>query len=225
MNNRNHRKIVVIDGQVGYIGGFNVGDDYLGLGKLGYWRDTYFRIAGDAVDGLQTRFMMDWNSQAHRPQFEYNDRYFPKKHVQDGHVPMQIVASSPAEDWHQIEFGYTKMIMKAKKSIYIQTPYFIPDNSYINALKMAAATGIEVHLMIPCKPDHPFVYWATFANAAQLLESGVHIYTYENGFLHSKVCLIDDEVVSVGSANMDYRSFELNFEVNAFVYDKDMAKN
>ena len=89
---------------------------------------------------------------------------------------------------------------------------------------MAAATGIEVHLMIPCKPDHPFVYWATFANAAQLLESGVHIYTYENGFLHSKVCLIDDEVVSVGSANMDYRSFELNFEVNAFVYDKEIAK-
>lgn len=224
MNNRNHRKIIIIDGQVGYVGGFNIGDDYLGLGKLGYWRDTHFRIAGDAVDGLQTRFMMDWNSQAHRPQFEYNDKYFPKKHVQDGHVPMQIVASSPAEDWHQIEFGYTKMIMKAKKSIYIQTPYFIPDNSYINALKMAAATGIEVHLMIPCKPDHPFVYWATFANAAQLLESGVHIYTYENGFLHSKVCLIDDEVVSVGSANMDYRSFELNFEVNAFVYDKEIAK-
>ncbi|MBL3397918.1 cardiolipin synthase [Staphylococcus pasteuri] len=224
MNNRNHRKIVVIDGQVGYIGGFNVGDDYLGLGKLGYWRDTHFRIKGNAVDGLQTRFMMDWNSQAHRPQFEYNDKYFPKKQVQDGHVPMQIVASSPAEDWHQIEFGYTKMIMSAKKSIYIQTPYFIPDNSYINAIKMAAATGIEVHMMIPSKPDHPFVYWATFANAAQLLESGVHIYTYENGFLHSKVCLIDDEVVSVGSANMDYRSFELNFEVNAFVYDEKMAK-
>ena len=134
------------------------------------------------------------------------------------------MASSPAEDWHQIEFGYTKMIMSAKKSIYLQTPYFIPDNAYINALKMAASTGVEVHLMIPCKPDHPFVYWATFSNAAALLDSGVHIHTYQNGFIHSKLCMIDDEVVSVGTANMDYRSFELNFEVNAFVYDKTIAQ-
>lgn len=224
MNNRNHRKIIVIDGQKGYIGGFNIGDDYLGLGKLGYWRDTHFRIQGDAVDALQVRFILDWNSQAHRTQFEYDSKYFPKKDYGDGHTPLQIVASSPAEDWHQIEFGYTKMIMSAKKSIYLQTPYFIPDNAYINALKMAASTGVEVHLMIPCKPDHPFVYWATFSNAAALLDSGVHIHTYQNGFIHSKLCMIDDEVVSVGTANMDYRSFELNFEVNAFVYDKTIAQ-
>ncbi|ARB77913.1 cardiolipin synthase [Staphylococcus lugdunensis] len=224
MNNRNHRKIIVIDGQKGYIGGFNIGDDYLGLGKLGYWRDTHFRIQGDAVDALQVRFILDWNSQAHRTQFEYDSKYFPKKDYGDGHTPLQIVASSPAEDWHQIEFGYTKMIMSAKKSIYLQTPYFIPDNAYINALKIAASTGIEVHLMIPCKPDHPFVYWATFSNAAALLDSGVHIHTYQNGFIHSKLCMIDDEVVSVGTANMDYRSFELNFEVNAFVYDKTIAQ-
>lgn len=224
MNNRNHRKIIVIDGQKGYIGGFNIGDDYLGLGKLGYWRDTHFRIQGDAVDALQVRFILDWNSQAHRTQFEYDSKYFPKKDYGDGHTPLQIVASSPAEDWHQIEFGYTKMIMSAKKSIYLQTPYFISDNAYINALKMAASTGVEVHLMIPCKPDHPFVYWATFSNAAALLDSGVHIHTYQNGFIHSKLCMIDDEVVSVGTANMDYRSFELNFEVNAFVYDKTIAQ-
>ncbi|KXA37512.1 cardiolipin synthase [Staphylococcus lugdunensis] len=224
MNNRNHRKIIVIDGQKGYIGGFNIGDDYLGLGKLGYWRDTHFRIQGDAVDALQVRFILDWNSQAHRTQFEYDSKYFPKKDYGDGHTPLQIVASSPAEDWHQIEFGYTKMIMSAKKSIYLQTPYFIPDNAYINALKMAVSTGVEVHLMIPCKPDHPFVYWATFSNAAALLDSGVHIHTYQNGFIHSKLCMIDDEVVSVGTANMDYRSFELNFEVNAFVYDKTIAQ-
>lgn len=224
MNNRNHRKIIVIDGQKGYIGGFNIEDDYLGLGKLGYWRDTHFRIQGDAVDALQVRFILDWNSQAHRTQFEYDSKYFPKKDYGDGHTPLQIVASSPAEDWHQIEFGYTKMIMSAKKSIYLQTPYFIPDNAYINALKMAASTGVEVHLMIPCKPDHPFVYWATFSNAAALLDSGVHIHTYQNGFIHSKLCMIDDEVVSVGTANMDYRSFELNFEVNAFVYDKTIAQ-
>ena len=224
MNNRNHRKIIVIDGQIGYIGGFNVGDDYLGLGKLGYWRDTHLRVQGDVVNALQIRFILDWNSQAHRPQFEYDDKYFPKKKVQDGHSAIQIGSSGPAYELHQIEFGYTKMIMSAKKSIYIQTPYFIPDRSYINALNMAAHTGVDVNIMIPCKPDHPFVYWSTFSNVAELLEYGVKVYTYQNGFIHSKMLMIDDEVSSVGSSNMDYRSFVLNFEVNAFVYDEQLAK-
>ncbi len=225
MNNRNHRKIIVIDGQLGYVGGFNIGDEYLGLGKLGYWRDTHLRIQGDAVDALQLRFILDWNSQAHRPQFEYDVKYFPKKNGPLGNSPIQIAASGPASDWHQIEYGYTKMIMSAKKSVYLQSPYFIPDNSYINAIKIAAKSGVDVHLMIPCKPDHPLVYWATFSNASDLLSSGVKIYTYENGFIHSKMCLIDDEIVSVGTANMDFRSFELNFEVNAFVYDENLAKD
>ena len=104
------------------------------------------------------------------------------------------------------------MIMSARKSIYLQSPYFIPDQSYINALKMAANSGVEVNLMIPCKPDHPFVYWATFSNAADLLDSGVNVYTYQNGFIHSKILMIDDEVSSIGSANMDFRSFELNLK-------------
>ncbi|AYX83053.1 phospholipase D [Staphylococcus haemolyticus] len=224
MNNRNHRKIIVIDGQVGYIGGFNIGDDYLGLGKLGYWRDTHIRVEGDVIDALQIRFILDWNSQAHRPQFEYDDKYFPKKRQHKGKSAIQIASSGPAFDLHQIEYGYTKMIMSAKKSIYMQSPYFIPDQSYINALKMAANAGVDVHLMIPCKPDHPFVYWATFSYAAELLNSGVKIYTYQNGFIHSKVMMIDDEICSVGSANMDYRSFALNFEVNAFIYDEEIAK-
>lgn len=225
MNNRNHRKIIVIDGQLGYVGGFNIGDEYLGLGKLGHWRDTHLRIHGDAVDALQLRFILDWNSQAHRPQFEYDQKYFPKKDGVEGKTAIQIAASGPASEWHQIEYGYTKMIMSAKKSIYLQSPYFIPDSSYINALKMAAKSGVDVHLMIPCKPDHPFVYWATYANASDLLESGVKVYTYENGFIHSKMCMIDEEAVSVGTANMDFRSFELNFEVNAFIYDEQLAKN
>ena len=117
------------------------------------------------------------------------------------------------------------MIMSARKSIYLQSPYFIPDQSYINALKMAANSGVEVNLMIPCKPDHPFVYWATFSNAADLLDSGVNVYTYQNGFIHSKILMIDDEVSSIGSANMDFRSFELNFEINAFVYDRRLRNN
>ncbi|MHB7917668.1 cardiolipin synthase [Staphylococcus borealis] len=224
MNNRNHRKIIIIDGQVGYIGGFNIGDDYLGLGKLGYWRDTHIRVEGNAIDALQIRFILDWNSQAHRPQFEYDEKYFPAKNQHRGKSAIQIASSGPAFELHQIEYGYTKMIMSAKKSIYMQSPYFIPDQSYINALKMAANAGVDVHLMIPCKPDHPFVYWATFSNAAELLNSGVKIYTYQNGFIYSKVMIIDDELCSVGSANMDYRSFALNFEVNAFIYDESIAK-
>ena len=146
------------------------------------------------------------------------------KNGDKGNTAIQIASSGPAFDLHQIEYGYTKMIMSAKKSIYLQSPYFIPDQSYINALKMAANSGVEVNLMIPCKPDHPFVYWATFSNAADLLDSGVNIYTYQNGFIHSKILMIDDEISSIGSANMDFRSFELNFEVNAFIYDEDIAK-
>lgn len=187
-------------------------------------RDTHLRVQGDSVDALQLRFILDWNSQAHRPQFEYDQKYFPKKTGDKGDKALQIASSGPAFDLHQIEYGYTKMIMSARKSIYLQSPYFIPDQSYINALKMAANSGVEVNLMIPCKPDHPFVYWATFSNAADLLDSGVNVYTYQNGFIHSKILMIDDEVSSIGSANMDFRSFELNFEINAFVYDKEIAQ-
>lgn len=223
INNRNHRKIVVIDGQIGYIGGFNVGDEYLGLSKkFGYWRDTHVRIKGSAVDALELRFMLDWNSQSKRQTLPYKPKYFPVKE-DEGNASVQICSSGPDDNWHEIEFGYTKMINSAKKSIYMQSPYFIPDNSYINALKMAANSGVDIHLMIPDMPDHPFVYWATYYHAAELLDSGVKIYTYNNGFIHSKTMVIDDEVASVGSANMDFRSFELNFEVNAFMYNKEIA--
>ena len=118
MNNRNHRKIIVIDGQVGYIGGFNIGDDYLGLGKLGYWRDTHIRVEGDVIDALQIRFILDWNSQAHRPQFEYDDKYFPKKDSIKGNQRFKLLQVVQAFDLHQIEYGYTKMIMSAK-NLYI----------------------------------------------------------------------------------------------------------
>ena len=225
VNNRNHRKITVIDGQKGYVGGFNMGDDYLGKGKLGYWRDTHFRVQGDGVDALELSFIHDWNSQSHREQLSYNEKYFPKNAYEDGDKSMQIALSAPSDNWHQIEFGYMKMIMNAKKSIYMHSPYFIPDNGYINALRIAAKSGVDVNLIIPCKPDHMLVYWATITSVAQLINDGVNVYTYENGFIHSKMMVIDEEVVSVGSANMDHRSFELNFECNAFVYDDKVAKH
>ena len=225
VNNRNHRKIVVIDGMTGYVGGFNIGDEYLGLNeKFGYWRDTHLRVRGDGVDALQLSFIHDWNSQAKREQLDYNEKYFPENANQGGDVSIQLALSAPSDNWHQIEFGYMKMIMKAKKSIYMHSPYFIPDKGYINALRIAAKSGVDVRLIIPCKPDHIFVYWATISSVAQLIRDGVKVYTYENGFIHSKMMLIDDEVASVGSANMDIRSFELNFEINAFMYDERITK-
>lgn len=224
MNNRNHRKIVVIDGQIGYVGGFNVGDEYLGKSKkFGYWRDTHLRIVGDAVNALQLRFILDWNSQATRDHISYDDRYFPDVNS-GGTIGVQIASSGPDEEWEQIKYGYLKMISSAKKSIYIQSPYFIPDQAFLDSIKIAALGGVDVNIMIPNKPDHPFVFWATLKNAASLLDAGVKVFHYDNGFLHSKTLVIDDEIASVGTANMDHRSFTLNFEVNAFIYDQQIAK-
>lgn len=224
MNNRNHRKIVVIDGTLGYVGGFNVGDEYIGLNKkFGYWRDTHLRIEGNAVKSLQLRFMLDWNSHDKRNNMFREDRYFPEANYYYGNTPMQVASSGPDERWQQIKYGYMKMIYSAKKSIYIQTPYFIPDQSFLEAVKIAILSGVEVHLMIPNKPDHPFVYWGTYSNAGAIARMGAHVHIYEKGFLHQKVMMIDDEVLSVGTTNIDSRSFFLNFEVNAFIYDKNEA--
>ncbi|PTE68431.1 cardiolipin synthase [Staphylococcus devriesei] len=223
MNNRNHRKIVIIDGKIGYVGGFNVGDEYLGQDKkFGYWRDTHLRLEGDSVNALELRFILDWNSQSSRDFIEYDERYFPDVNS-GGTIGVQIASSGPDEEWEQIKYGYLKMISSAKHSIYIQSPYFIPDQAFLDAIKIAALGGVEVNLMIPNMPDHPFVYWATLKNAASLLEAGVKIYKYDNGFLHSKTLIIDDEIATVGTTNMDNRSFTLNFEVNAFIYDEDIA--
>lgn len=223
MNNRNHRKIVVIDGYVGYVGGFNVGDEYLGLSKkFGFWRDTHLKISGEAVRSLQLRFMLDWNSHSGRNNLIREERYFPKIEYH-GENPIQIASSGPDERWQQIKYGYIKMIYSAKKSIYIQTPYFIPDQSFLEAVKIAILSGIKVHLMIPNMPDHPFVYWGTYSNAGSLVKMGAEVHIYEKGFLHQKIVMIDDEVLSIGTTNIDNRSFLLNFEVNAFVYDAEQA--
>jgi cardiolipin synthase len=223
MNFRNHRKIVVIDGRIGYVGGFNVGDEYLGLNKkFGYWRDTHLRIEGSAVHPLQTRFILDWNQASEKNDIEYAEHFFPAI-PRKGSVGMQIVSSGPDSEWEQIKDGYLKMIFIAKKYIYIQTPYFIPDVSFLDALRIACLSGIDVRIMIPNKPDHMFVYWATYSNVGKLLKAGAKVYIYENGFLHTKQIVVDDELSTVGTANIDVRSFKLNFEVNAFIYDRQKS--
>ncbi|WP_010648466.1 cardiolipin synthase [Oceanobacillus massiliensis] len=222
INYRNHRKLTIIDGKVGYIGGFNVGDEYLGKNiKFGYWRDTHLRVLGDAVQSMQTRFILDWNQASHED-IHYEDRYYNTSPM--GDVGMQIVSSGPDSEWEQIKNGYIKMILAAKKYIYIQTPYFIPDESIRDALRIAVLSGVVVKIMIPNKPDHPFVYWATLSSAGDLLNAGAEIFIYQNGFLHSKSIVIDGKISSVGTANIDVRSFRLNFEVNAFVYDSGIAE-
>lgn len=222
INYRNHRKLTIIDGSIGYIGGFNVGDEYLGKNKkFGYWRDTHLRVKGSAVESMQTRFILDWN-QASKSDILHEDRYYQS--IPSGDAGMQIVSSGPDQELEQIKKGYLKMIMEAKEYIYIQTPYFIPDESLRDALRIAAYSGVDVKVMIPNKPDHPFVYWATLSYSGDLLQAGGEIYIYQNGFLHAKTIIVDGKIASVGTANIDVRSFRLNFEVNAFIYDKKVTR-
>ncbi|WP_138420231.1 cardiolipin synthase [Aquibacillus sediminis] len=222
INHRNHRKLAIIDGKIGYIGGFNMGDEYLGFNKrFGYWRDTHLKVIGEAVKNMQTRFILDWN-QASRNDIFYDNRYYTTEPV--GDVGIQIVSSGPDSEWEQIKNGYIKMILNAKEYVYIQTPYFIPDDSLGDALKIAALSGVDVRMMIPSKPDHPFVYWATLSNIGELLKAGAKVYIYQNGFLHAKTIVVDGKIASVGTANIDVRSFRLNFEVNAFLYNQQIAQ-
>ncbi|UOR11111.1 cardiolipin synthase [Halobacillus amylolyticus] len=221
INFRNHRKLAIIDGKIGYIGGFNIGDEYLGYSKrFGYWRDTHIRLEGGAVSNMQTRFILDWNY-ASRDDIFYDERYFQAE--AEGNVGVQIVSSGPDSDWEQIKNGYIKMIMSAKEYVYIQTPYFIPDDSLLDALRIAVLSGVDVRIMIPNKPDHPFVYWATYSNIGDLLKAGATVYIYQKGFLHAKTIVVDGNIASVGTANIDVRSFRLNFEVNAFLYHPNTA--
>ena len=225
LNYREHRKLAIIDGKVGYIGGFNIGDQYLGKSpRFGNWRDTHMRVEGTAVLAMQTRFLMDWNAttKGTAAQVDYADHYFPV-HYGHGATNIQVVSSGPDSDTEAIKLGYLKLINSSDHYINIQTPYLIPDDSVFEALCVSAASGVRVRIMIPCMPDHAFVYRATQYYARALIENGVEVYQYNNGFLHAKTFVSDGEICSVGSANVDFRSFKLNFECNAFCYDRELA--
>ncbi len=222
-NYRNHRKIIVIDGSVGYCGGYNVGDQYRGRGPLGYWRDAALRITGADVYELQIRFIQDWNFSTSED-VPFDSIYFPDWKKPPGDSVVQEVSSGPDTPREHIKEAYLKLISLARESCYIQTPYFIPDLSMKEALAIAAESGVDVRLMIPDKPDHPFVYWATLSFCADLLDAGVRTYRYQQGFLHAKMIVIDGKAASVGSANFDMRSFRLNFETNLILYDDRIAE-
>lgn len=224
LNYRNHRKLCIIDGEVGYIGGFNVGDEYLGIVKrYGSWRDSHLRFQGDALDQMQMRFIMDWNFTAKKGKIQLAERYFPERSQFEG-VRTQIVSSGPDTQWKNVRNGYYKMINEAEDHIYLTTPYFVPDDGILEGLRVAALSGLDVRIIIPGNPDHFFVYWASMSYLGELLEAGVRCYQYEKGFIHAKSLFIDGQVASVGTANMDIRSFDLNFEVNAFMFDEKITE-
>ena len=221
VNYRNHRKIVVIDGRVGFVGGFNVGREYLGRDKkFGYWRDTHLCIEGAAVTSLAVRFVLDWNYAAKENLFLEDSLFEIPQYTRNGRDPVQIISSGPDSKTKMIHDNYLRLIHRAQDHVYIQTPYFIPDDSILDALKIAAKSGVDVRIMIPCKPDHPFVYWATYSYIGEMVAAGAKCYVYNNGFLHAKTLSIDGMVACVGTANMDFRSFGLNFEVNAVIYSE-----
>lgn len=218
INYRNHRKTLIVDGTVGFLGGINIGDEYLGKDpKLGYWRDTHLRIVGDSVYYLQHTFLNDWyfvkGVLLHAPQ------YFPE-HECEGHVPVQIVTSGPDANWDTILEVYFSAIAAAKHRVFITTPYFVPEPSVIMALKTAAVSGVDVRIILPAVPDTRIVYWASLSYIEELLQAGVRFYLYEKGFIHAKTLLADHKLATVGTANMDMRSFFDNFELNAVLFDR-----
>lgn len=223
INYRNHRKIVIIDGEIGYVGGFNVGNEYVNRGhQFKFWRDTHLKVKGQAVNELNKRFILDWDY-ASNENFDNIIKYFPKP-KEYGRVGVQIVSSGPDHMDEYIKIAYMKIINNARKYVYIQTPYLVPDEPILEALRISALSGVDVRIIVPDKPDHFFMEWVLSANIANLIDYGVKIYRYNNGFIHSKTIVSDDIVSSIGTANMDNRSFRLNFEVNAFIYDGVVAK-
>jgi len=220
VNYRNHRKIVVIDGRVGFIGGMNLALRYLKGVANGIWRDTHIMIEGKAVHGLQTIFLLDWYFVDRT--LITSEKYFSSSDICGSSI-IQIVSSSPIGPWREIMLGLTQAILSAKRYFFIQTPYFLPTDTILSALQTAALAGVDVRLMLPAKNDSWLSQLACSSYLKFLLEAGVKILFYNKGFLHSKLMVSDDLFSTVGSTNVDFRSFEHNFEINAFIYDRNMA--
>ena len=217
VNYRNHRKLAIIDGKVGFIGGMNIALRYLKGVPWGMWRDTHICLKGKAVYGIQTAFLTDWFAVDRT--LLTSAQYFPKMDTVGTSVA-QIVTSDPVGEWHDIMLGLVKAISCAQRYIYVETPYFLPTEQVMAAFQTAALSGVDVRLMIPKKADAFITHKGTMSYLDELMKSGVKVYFYRAGFLHSKLWVADDEWASVGSTNLDFRSFEHNFEANAFFYDE-----
>lgn len=222
INFRNHRKIVVCDGKFAWIGGHNVGDEYLGKNpKFGHWRDTHIRIEGPAVMPIQFSFVQDWNWAANE---EIKDLFWKPTPSKEADKKVLIIPSSPADKLETASLMFHHAINSAKKRIWITSPYFVPDDAVLSALQLAGLRGVDVRILIPDKPDHLLVFLAAYTYFEEATQTGVRFFRYTNGFLHQKVMLIDDNIASVGSANFDNRSFRLNFEITGLIDDPDFAK-
>ena len=220
VNWRNHRKIVVIDGQVGYVGGMNIADRYVtGDKQWSAWRDTHLRVTGEAVMALQYSFAIDWNFTTRKLLNSPSLRYTGPQGSMN--LTMQMMGSGPTNRWNSISFVFFKAITLAKRRVYVQTPYFLPSDALLKALESAALSGVDVRLMIPRKLDSEMLRLATGSYIKECLLSGIKVYMYEPTVMHAKVVIIDDEFVTTGSTNFDFRSFEHNFEFNVLIYNKE----
>ena len=218
VNYRNHRKIVVIDGKIGFTGGINFADRYLkGVQDIGPWRDTHLQIEGDAVNCLQVVFAADWFFVVHENLT--GRKYFPQLSESSG-TPVQISASGPDSDWDSIGQAFFAALSSANAKIYIASPYLMPPLEIIYALKAAALSNVDVRILMPEKSDSVIPHWSSFSYIEELLEAGVRVFFYQTGFIHSKYVIVDDVFSTVGTTNLDFRSLETNFEVNAFIYDE-----
>ena len=223
VNYRNHRKICVIDGEVGFIGGMNIANRYVkGIKKL-TWRDTHVKITGAAVYGLQRAFLVDWFFVSR--ELITDHVYYPVSKVAENDSLIQIVTSSPTSLWPEIEQGYVRVLTSAKQYVYMETPYFLPTDPILFAMRTAALSGVDVRLMIPYETDTKIVEWASRTYVLATVKAGVKVYLYKAGFNHSKLLVADDSIATIGSTNVDFRSFENDFEANAFFYDKKIALN
>ncbi|WNH13194.1 cardiolipin synthase [Thalassobellus suaedae] len=223
MNYRNHRKIAIIDGKIGYVGGINIGDEYLNKNGTSYWRDTHLRIIGDAVKSLQIHFLTTWDFVSGKKITIYKS-YFPDVEKKNNQIGLQIVASGPDTDWANIMEVTLTAIITANDYVYITTPYFVPNDEMITALQIASKSGVDVRLIIPEKSDSWIVQHASNSYLDDLLKANVKVYKYKKGFVHAKTMVIDDIFSSVGTSNLDYRSFNINFEINSLIYNKENSK-
>ncbi len=218
VNWRNHRKLCIIDGLVGYVGGMNIGDRYISGGNFPVWRDTHLRITGPAVASLQYSFSVDWNIMG-QPLIEDRPAN-PEPNAREG-IVMQVLTGGPVSQWPNLAFLFQQAISGAKKRVYIQTPYFLPTEALLRALQTAALSGVDVRVMLPLKSDATVLSKASASYITECLQAGIKIYFYLPGMLHAKMVIVDDEFASIGSTNFDFRSFEHNFEINVQLYSKE----